>query len=180
MTINNLYERARNGDKSAEAEMFKKLTDRFWVFAHRRVWDKTEAEELVQNALATVAAEYCQTEVLSSFSAWAHKVLENKFLAYIQARKRRQGRSVSLGSVDFISNNWIPDPTLKMRLLNCLKLVSRSNQRYARILNLHSLGFKRAEICEKLGMTIVQSYVVMSRARAMLKKCLDKEEGNNE
>lgn len=178
MTINNLYERARTGDKSAEAEMFKKLSDRFWVFAHRKVWDKEEAEELAQNALATVIAEYHQIEISSSFSAWAHKVIENKFLAYIQTRRRRRGREISLGNKDCIADDCMPDPVLKMRLLNCLKQVSRANRRYARILNLHNLGFKRAEVCEKLGMTIVQSYVVMSRARAMLKKCLDKGESS--
>jgi RNA polymerase sigma factor (sigma-70 family) len=180
MTINNLYERARTGDSLAEAEMFKKLADRFWAIAHHRVWDKEEAEELVQNALATVISEYRQIEISSSFSAWAHKVLENKFLAYIQTRRRQHGREISLESSKHISNDLMPDPVLKMRLLNCLKQVSRANRRYARILNLHSLGFKRAEICEKLGMTMVQSYVVMSRARAMLKKCLDKGEGNYE
>lgn len=176
MTINELYNNARNGDKSAEAELFKKLTDRFRVFAHRKIWNKEEAEEIVQNALATVLSEYGTIEVTSSFAAWAHKVLENKFLAYIQARKRRSGKDIPLESAEYSSEKWTPDPTLKMRLLNCLKDVGRANQRYARILNLHHLGFDRIEVCEKLGMTVTQSYVVMSRARALLKECLDKGE----
>jgi RNA polymerase sigma factor (sigma-70 family) len=176
MTINELYDLARDGNKSAESELFKELSDRFWVFAHRKIWDKEKAEEIVQNALATVIAEYRETEISHSFTAWAHKVLENKFLAYIQAKRRQRGRNIPLESVNCLTDNWIPDPILKTQLLKCLKLVSRSNLRYARILNLHHLGFKRDEVCEKLGMTLSQSYVVMSRARAMLKECLDKGE----
>ena len=57
MTINELYNLARDGDKSAESELFRELTERFWVFAHRKVWDKEKAEEIVQNALATVIAK---------------------------------------------------------------------------------------------------------------------------
>lgn len=174
MIINELYKQARAGDKSAENELFNKLTDRFRVFAHRKVWDKEEAEEIVQNALATVVSEFRRVEITTSFAAWAHKVLDNKFLAYIQTKRRQEGRSVSLKDTGALTVSWTPDPTLKMRLLNCFKQISRASRRYARILNLHHLGFKRDEVCEKLGMTKAQSYVVMSRARAMLKECLEK------
>ncbi len=176
MIINELYNKACGGEKSAQDELFKKLTDRFWVFAHRRVWNKEEAEDIVQNALATVMSEYRQTDISANFAAWAHKVVENKFLAYIQTRRRQSGRNVPLENTDCLTDNWQPNPTLKMRLLNCLKQISRASQRYARILNLHHLGFKRDEVCKKLGMTITQSYVVMSRARALLKECLEKGE----
>lgn len=176
MIVNELYEQARAGDKSAEAELFKKLADRFRVYAHRRIWDKKEADDIAENALATVLAEYRRIEFSTSFSAWAHKVLENRFLAYIQARRRQGGREIQLGNADCLTDNWTPDPTLKMRLLNCLKLVGQSNRRYARILNLHYLGFERDEVCAKLGITKTQSYLLMSRARAVLKDCLEKGE----
>jgi DNA-directed RNA polymerase specialized sigma24 family protein len=63
-----------------------------------------------------------------------------------------------------------------MRLLACLKKICLANRRYARIINLHQLGYSRVDICGRLEMTLEQSYVVMSRARAMLKECLDKGE----
>jgi RNA polymerase sigma-70 factor (ECF subfamily) len=176
MTINELYNQALTGDKSAETELFKKLTDRFWVFSHRKVWNKEEAEEIVQNALATVVSEFRQVEITTSFSAWTHKVIENRFLAYIQKKRRQEGRNISLEDTGALTDNWTPDPTLKMRLLNCFKQVGQASRRYARILNLHHLGFKRPEVCEKLGLTVTQSYVIMSRARAMLKECLEKGE----
>jgi DNA-directed RNA polymerase specialized sigma24 family protein len=103
-------------------------------------------------------------------------VLENKFLAYIQTKRRRGGRDTPIENTDRLTENWMPDPTLKMRLRNCFKQVGQASRRYARILNLHHLGFKRNEVCEKLGVTVTQSYVVMSRARAMLKECLEKGE----
>ena len=97
MVINELFNRASGGNKSAQDELFKKLTDRFWVFAHRKVWNKEEAEEIVQNALATVMSEYRKTNLSANFAGWAHKVIENKFLAYIQTRRRQGGRIARQG-----------------------------------------------------------------------------------
>jgi RNA polymerase sigma factor (sigma-70 family) len=173
MVINDLYEQARTGNKIAETELFKKLLDRFLVFAHQKVWNKESAEEIVQSALTTVHTEYRNVEITASFAAWCHKVIENKLLAHIQTRRRQDGRNVPLENIGPLADNWTPDPTLKIRLLGCLKKVAGTNRRYARILNLHYQGFNRNEVCEKLGMSATQSYNVLSRARAKLKDCLD-------
>lgn len=171
--INEIYRLAAGGDSKAETELFKALTERFRLFAHLKVWNREEAEDLVQEALAVVAAEYRAVKVETSFAAWAHKIMENRILGYIQKKRREQGRVISGGSEDYLAASWTPDPALRLRLLECLKKVCLANPRYARIINLHHLGFSRQEICERLEMTLDQSYVLMSRARSMLKECFD-------
>jgi DNA-directed RNA polymerase specialized sigma24 family protein len=148
--INELYDLAASGDNKAEKELFAALT------------------------LAVVAAEYRAVKIETSFAAWTHKIMENRLLGYIQKRRREKGRVISGETNEYLTASWTPDPTLRMRLLGCLKKVCRANPRYARIINLHHLGFSRQEISERLDMTLDQSYVVMSRARAMLKECFDK------
>jgi RNA polymerase sigma-70 factor (ECF subfamily) len=172
--INELYQLAAGGDNKAEAELFEALTDRFSLFAHLKVWNQEEAEDLVQEALAVVAAEYRAVNIETSFAAWTHKIMENRLLGYIQKRRREKGRVTPGDTDEYLTASWTPDPTLRMRLLDCLKKVCLANRRYARIINLHHLGFSRKEICERLELTLEQSYVVMSRARSKLKECLDK------
>ncbi len=174
MSINELYSQARSGDESAEAELFKKLTDKYRVFAHLKIWNREEAEDLVQVALTVVAAEYRQVVIETSFAAWAHKIMENRLLGYIQKQRRDKGRTTSGDTNEYLRASWTPNPILRMKLLDCLKKVGTANRRYARIINLHHFGYSRNEVCQKLGMTLGQSYVVMSRARAMLRECLDK------
>jgi DNA-directed RNA polymerase specialized sigma24 family protein len=94
-------------------------------------------------------------------------------LGYIQKQRREKDRTLSDNSSFYLAGSWAPDPTAKMSLLNCLKEVGKANRRYARILNLHQIGFNRKEICAKLGINLQQSYLVMSRARAMLRQCLE-------
>jgi len=171
--INEIYQLAAGDDSKAETELFKALIERFRLFAHLRIWNREEAEDLVQDALAVVAAEYRTVKIETSFVAWAHKIMENRILGYIQKRRREKGRVISGETNDYLTASWAPDPTLRLKLLDCLKKVCLANPRYARIINLHHLGLSKREICEKLEITLEQSYVVMSRARAMLKECLN-------
>jgi len=173
-TIDELYILASSGDLKAESELFSELAVRFRVFAHRKVWNQQEAEDLVQTALAVVAEEYREIDIETSFAGWAHKIMENRILGYIQQRRREKGRSVSSDSVEPLTTGWTPKPTLRTRLLDCLKKVGMANRMYARIINLHHFGFTRDEICEKLGVKLEHSYVIMSRARMKLKECLEK------
>ena len=173
-TIDELYKLVAGDDQKAEDELFAALADKFRLFAHRKVWNSQEAEDIVQNALMVVTTEYRKVEIETSFSAWAYKIIENRLLGYIQKRRREKGRNVPDDSFAYLAGSWTPDPVLKMKLLNCLRKIGSSNRRYARILNLHQIGFSRSEVCKKLGMHLQQSYMVMSRARAMLRECLDK------
>lgn len=174
--IDELFRLAANGDKKAETELFSTISDRFSLFAHQRVWNREVVQDLVQEAIAVVAAKYRSVNIESSFAAWAHKIMENRLLGYIQKRRREKGRVATEKHDEYLMAAWTPDPNLRMRLLNCLKEVGLANRRYARIINLHHLGYSRKEICGMLDMTLDQSYVVMSRARGMLRNCLDKGE----
>ena len=159
--INELYKLAASGDNKAESELFTALTDRFRLFAHHKIWNQDEAEDLVQEALAVVSAEYQAVNIETSFVAWAHKIMENRLLGYIQKRRREKGRVTSGETNEYLTASWTPDPTLRMRLLGCFKKICLANRRYARIINLHHLGYSREEICGRLDMTPSQSYVVM-------------------
>ena len=66
------------------------------------------------------------------------------------------------------------DPSFKRRLLDCLKKVNQTNTRHARILNLHYQGYTVTDICGKFKITRNNVYIILSRARLMLKVCLEK------
>ncbi|MEE9442493.1 MAG: RNA polymerase sigma factor [candidate division Zixibacteria bacterium] len=176
--INYLYNQVRRGDATKEKHLFQLLSDKFLYFALHRIWDKADAEEIVQNALMTIHKEYIKIDFKVSFAAWAYKVLNNKILDYIQTKRRR-------GSLmrDAIRDNRLPrpaplveNPELKRRLLFCLEKIGRRNIRYARILNLHYQGFSTTEICEKIKLTKRVFYTSLFRARTLLVSCLKNED----
>ncbi len=174
MNLNDLYKNAETGDKKAEDKLFKYLLERFGQFANRRIWDKENAKEVAQEALMLIAKEYKSISFEISFQAWAYKVLDNKILNYIKKRRQRGDTVVTVADVCEVGSKTIDvDPGFKTKLLDCLKKVGKANRRHARIIDLHYLGYKTKEICERLKLSSNGFYIVLHRARKMLEQCLE-------
>ena len=65
------------------------------------------------------------------------------------------------------------DALLKRRLIDCLRKLNGAYSRHARILNLAYKGFRAPEISEKLNIKTNNVYVLLHRARRLLKECLE-------
>lgn len=174
MDINSLQNAARHGDRTAENDLFQYLHARFRLFAQRKLRDREDAEEVVQDALKTVLEKYREIEFEISFAAWAYRVLENKILTFHRTRKRRQEHQEDLARRAGSSERDRSDGDLEVRLLECLRKLNEVNRRHARILVLKYQGFSVSEICERLGITRTNLYTLLSRARSLLELCLKK------
>jgi RNA polymerase sigma-70 factor (ECF subfamily) len=175
LDINELYHAAERGDSDGERQLFHELLIRFRIFALQRVWDDNDAEDVLQEALATISREFRQITIETSFAAWAYRVLDNKIMAYLKTKKRLAGRYEHLngteGNQAGVSDSQ--DPELKRRLLACIKKVGAKNAKYVRALNLHCQGYDTEEICRRLDITSSNFYAIMSRARSLLELCLE-------
>jgi RNA polymerase sigma factor (sigma-70 family) len=89
VSIETLYQSALQGDSAAEKTLFQQLSVRFGLICQHRIWNKEDAEEIVQEALVTVLGGFKDIEIERSFAAWAHKVLDNKILTYLKTKKAR-------------------------------------------------------------------------------------------
>ena len=175
MNIEQLYTRAKSGSEDYELRLFAELTVRLRLFAYRMTGDMEEAKESVQDAMVHIVDGFRKGTFEYSFTAWAHAVL--KHTVYNRARKVRR-RVQLLQTNVWQTDNWVfqPDLDLEARLFECLRELIRSNQRYARVLNLKYQGFGTQQICAKLKVTRGHFYMLLSRARIALKACLDKGE----
>lgn len=173
MNIDKLYNQCRQGDKTAENELFRNLSARFRLFAELKIRDKVDAEDVVQNAIMTIARKHPAIEFEVSFTAWAHKVLHNEILKYYRSRGYRDELFISAEADTLPQAEWRSDPELKRHLMECMQKLCEANARYARALNLKYQGYEVLEICRKLNVTAGNFYVILSRARSMLKACLD-------
>jgi RNA polymerase sigma factor (sigma-70 family) len=173
MKIDELYAATCTGEKRAESQLFERLSVRFSMIAHLKIGNREDAEDVVQDALSAIAREYRSME-FRSFRAWAYKVFDNRLLNYIGGKMRKNKNTVPiLVENQLITGNSNPDFDLKIRLRECLGKIRAINTRYARILNLHYQGFPADDICGKLGVTKENLYMILSRARSTLNRCLE-------
>lgn len=174
MNIDQLYSRLKEGDANAEEILFENLLLRFRLFAGHKIYNAEEREEVIQKALVIVIQKHAKIEFVSSFAAWAHRVLGNEILKYYRT-KASNSKLVSEEILDYEPPaNWNPDPALKRKLIDCMKKLLRAYKRHARVLNLKYQGYKTDEICDRLDISSNHFYVIISRARSMLKHCLEK------
>ncbi len=174
MNINELHSIVRQGDLSGEEQLFQRLSESFRLFVQQRIWNEQDREEIVQDAILTVSEKYKVTDFTTSFAAWAYRVLENKLLYYYRTKKTRQSRFIRMADERDTIADRTTDPDLKRRLLVCLKKIGTANSRHARVLNFRYLGYETEEICERLKITRNNLYILLSRARSILKLCLEK------
>jgi len=170
--VNTLHTKAYGGNEAAERELFRKLSDRFRHFAEWKIGSKPDAEEVAQEALMVVTRKYKGIDPGGNFTAWAHKVLELEILKFHRTRGTRERKQEELSARDDRNLSGHQMVELKRKLLECLVKVGRVNIIYARVLNLQYQGFSSDEICHKLELRKSYSYVLLSRARHMLKTCL--------
>jgi RNA polymerase sigma factor (sigma-70 family) len=165
-----------DGDKNAENQLFKKLSVRFRLFAGQRISNKEDCEEIVQKSLIVVVNKYKGIVFETSFSAWSHQVLKNEIMKYYRTKSNYEKMFLRDENNYTQPEIWDRDPVLKQKLLECMKKLCKTNTRFARVLNFKYQGFKAEDICEKLGISIGNIYVIVSRARSMLRHCLEKGE----
>jgi RNA polymerase sigma-70 factor (ECF subfamily) len=174
--LNKLFDRARAGDAAAEKQLFDYLTDRFRQFARLRIWNPSDADEVVQETMVVICREYMALEITSSFTAWAYKVLDNRILACRQSQQTRIRRIESDDSVIETLAKPTVDPDLRRQLVECLRKICAANRRYGRVLNYHSQGYGTDEIKERLSLKESTLYSLLHRSRAMLRRCLESGE----
>ena len=174
MRLDQLYVQSTAGDSAAREELFQSLSGRFLTIAQRKIGNREDAEEVAQKALMTVAEKHRQVTIESSFAAWALKVLNNKIGDYYRATGRERERHGTVPDIERHPTNWTPNPRLEGKLLMCLRKISRVHIRMGRILNLFYQGYNTNEVCGKLDCTPNNSYKLLSKARALLKHCLEK------
>ncbi len=175
MDINDLYTKSINGDIQAEKLLFQHLSVSFRMFALQRVRNKQDIEEVVQNSLMVVFNKYKDIDIKTNFASWAYKVLKNQLLSYYKAKRLPKNSNQSL-LIDYGKEYDEDNSDLRVRLFECIKRINNVNKNFARILNLHYQGYSTDEICEKLELSVSNFYTTLSRARTMLKICLEKGE----
>lgn len=175
--MDEIIERAKKGDKSAEQELFQLLRVRFAFLAKRRL-GRDEAEDVAQDACVTVLQKYKLSAHPGNFEAWAYKILRNKIGNLLQHKVVEKDKLVSEEEPMRLSepSQQSADPLRMQKLVSCLREMIKTYPRYARVLNLVHLGYDCREISSLLQINPNNLYVILNRSRKILRDCISKKD----
>jgi RNA polymerase sigma-70 factor (ECF subfamily) len=169
--LDDLFARGRAGDKKAEEKLFRYLLVRFQVIAKRRVGDAEAAKDITADACATALQKY-KVENIRNPAAWLYKILQHKIGNYWSKKKNLESQVEPDKVIERTADD--PNGVDRMTLVKCFRRLIKRNRTYARVLNLVHQGYKTDEICQRFKITANNLYVILSRARGLLKSCIER------
>ena len=170
-----------NGDKSAETELCKRLSEVAKKEAQRWVRDSTEAEDVAQEALLSMLIRLRSAEIKHPQYLKSYLAKTARYISFSYLRKHARSRTDSLGeSQEFLKDDsdgvleQIEKHNLDKEVENLINKLSTTRDK--ELLREHYLLEKpKLELCEKLNLTPENFDRVSYRARQHLRKLYERE-----
>ena len=168
------YRRFLQGDDSALEELIRQYSDPLVRFAVYLVKDGSVAEDVVEDAFATLLFKRRHFSDCDNFRAYLYKTVRNKCVDYLRFHKRH----ISIEPLENILVGFDLEKETELRERN-EKLLKRMNElplQYKEVLYLvYFEGYKPDTVSGIVRKTKKQTYNLLARAKTALKALLIKD-----
>lgn len=166
-----LVARAKAGDSEAFEELYRENVGRIYAVCLRMTRNKTQAEDLTQEAFIRAWQKIDGFRGDSAFSTWLHRLAVNLVLTALKTQSRKAEKVFTTDDlVPFERPEIQKKPGIKMDLEAAIaKLPDRARQ----VFILYEVeGYKHEEIAGMLGIAAGTTKAQLHRARNMLREVL--------
>lgn len=170
--INQLLERCKKGDNSAQMQIYKDYYRAMYNTSLRILKDEFEAEDMMQEAFLTAFTKLDTFIGEVTFGAWLKRIVINKSLTQLKKNNKYQDVKMEVLSETTIET----EEAINYSDLQADKVLERLNslkENYRIVLSLNLIeGYDYEEIAEILGYTNENVRTTISRAKKKLKQML--------
>ena len=175
--IDQLIDACKNGDQSAQFEIYKLYYKAMFNTALRITQDSEEAEDVMQEAFLSAFTKLSTFKGEVAFGAWLKRIVINRSLTQIKRKNKRQ--EVNLEVVGHkLEDDSEGDGLSEVDLTNAkvqqvMKAMSMLKENYRVVLNLSLIeGYDNQEVSNILGINDQSCRTTISRAKSKLRKIL--------
>ncbi len=165
------------GQPEAQRQLYERYKVPMYRLCLRYAADAVEAEDMLQEGFIKVFNDLPQFRGDGALGGWIRKVVLHSALQYL--RKRMQwGTWVS---EEHIPEQPLPDtrPDMQDEAQRIVQLLQKLPEGYRTVFNLFVIEeFSHKEIAEMLGISENTSKTQLFKAKAMLRRCLEKASVN--
>ncbi|MCB0328675.1 MAG: sigma-70 family RNA polymerase sigma factor [Bdellovibrionales bacterium] len=161
-------------------------------YAYMRVNSQETAEDLVQEALLAAVRGYKNFERRSSVRTWLVGILKNKIIDYLRRSSRKEKNEIleednetldrhfnRFGVWNRVLPNWASEPNELLErkefmraFEGCLRKVPEKTRQAFMLKTFENV--ETEEVCNILGITSSNLWVLLHRCRLVLRECLEK------
>lgn len=168
------YNRYLKGDKSALDKLVRTYSDSLTRYAYCYLCDTAAAEDVMEEAFATLLVKRKHFQDDSHFHAYLYKVARNKSIDHI----RRRASQLPLGDIEELLSSDNPEDAFMKKERNRVIYITMQGlpPQYRDVLYLNYFeGLTMEEVCRIMKKNKKQVYNLLARAKATLKDLLLKE-----
>ncbi|NVK52307.1 MAG: sigma-70 family RNA polymerase sigma factor [Flavobacteriaceae bacterium] len=169
---NQLLERCKKGDTSAQMQIYKQYYKAMYNTSLRILKDEFEAEDVMQEAFLTAFTKLDTFIGEVTFGAWLKRIVINKSLT--QLKKNNKYQDVKMEVIKNTSTvNEEPIDYSSLHANKVLEVLNSLKDNYRIVLSLNLIeGYDYEEIAQILGFTNENVRTTISRAKKKLKQQL--------
>lgn len=166
-----LAEKAQAGDTAAFEQLYRENAGRVYALCLRMTRNKTQAEDLTQEAFVRAWRKLNSFRGESAFSTWLHRLTVNLVLTDLRSQGRRNERVMTTDDLTpFEKNGHEPKPGLRLDLEEA---IARLPEGARKVFILHEVeGYRHREIAKMMGIAPGTTKAQLHRARKMLREAL--------
>ena len=168
------YHRYLQGDSSALETFVAACSDTLVRFAYCFVKDGAAAEDIVQDALATLIIKRRTFSVHDNFRAYLYKTVRNRCIDYLRIHKKTVPLEAVQSAYAYADiEGDVARRAVYPKIYACLWQLPKQ---YSEVLYLAYFdGYKAEQISGIIRKTKKQTYNLLARAKSTLKEMLNKE-----
>ncbi len=176
LTDEDIIRGCRKGDRKSQQALYEKYKPMLFGICMRYASGYHEAEDWLQDGLVRIFTNLYQYQPTGAFGGWLRRVMVNSALEQLRKRKRAFS-TVEIGEV---ADSFEADENFfsKYREEALVQMLQFLPEGYRTVFNLYVMEeYSHQEIGEMLGIAESASRSQLSRAKAMLRKMLEKSVG---
>ena len=175
MTDEQLIEGCTKGDPKAQRHLYDKYVNKMMGVCMRYAHNPEETQDILQDAFVKVFEKIRDYKASGSLEGWIRRVFVNTAIdAHRKNKALRQQTDLKALEFRLKAENYILE-TLAAKDL--LKLIRTLPEGYRMVFNMYAIeGYSHKEIAAKLDISVSTSKSQYSRAKAFIRRMLEKQE----
>lgn len=168
-----LVKQCLRGDAKAQRLLYEQFKVSMFRVCLRYAKDHSEAEDLLHDGFIKVFSDLHQYTFSGALGGWIRRVMVNVALMHIRKNKKMS----SLVDIETVTEifHTKEDIFAELGVKNLTKMIQQLPAGYRAVFNMYVIeGYSHKEIAEQLGFTVNTSKSQLSKAKATLRRMLEK------
>ena len=166
-----LLDGCRKGDRKAQKRLFDRLSPKMFPLCIRYMGNREAAEDVLQEGFITLFSRLDSYAGKGSFEGWARRLFVNTALMQLRKNDALAG-SDDIDAARSLSSE-APSAVETLGYRELMKLIASLPEGLRTVFNLYAVEhWSHKQIAQKLDISVANSKVLLSRARAELQQRL--------